>query len=234
MTRFSMTLSAAVLAAGLLAAAGCDSEDTKTYDVTITWNIAGGQGATCVGTLNGPGVSEQVTFEKVAITVYSIADDEEPIQEIVEVNCNAYEYTIPRLRRGDYFVELGAMATFEGERLPFYQAEIDISAPAKSDKYEAVLLQGKGKVLVSWSFDNNKMCGPNGVAEVVVSLAASEKIPCEQGEFLVEDLYWSDYSVNVVGNDAGGNAIWTGDCADNPFEVMPGQVYEAHVVLGEI
>jgi hypothetical protein len=232
MKRFSIFLAAAL--AALIAAAGCDSEDTKTYDVPISWNIAGGQGATCVGTLNGPGVGEQVTFDKVAVTVYSAADDATPIRDVVEVDCNSYEYTIPSLKRGSYIVELGAIAEFEGVSLPFYQAELEVTAPAGSDSYEAVLLQGKGKIAVSWSFANNKMCGPNGVAEVVVSLAAGEKVPCEDGEVLIENLYWSEYSVNVVGNDADGNAAWTGDCADNPFEVMPGQTYEAHVVLDEI
>jgi hypothetical protein len=220
-----------LLAAGLLVAAGCDSEDTKTYDVVVTWNVSGGQGDVCAGTLSGPGVSEQVVFDKVAITVYSAADDATPIQQTVEVNCADYQYTIPRLDRGSYIVALGAMAEFDGERLPYYQAEIEITAPAGSDSYEAVLLQGKGKIAVSWSFADNKMCGPNGVAEVAVSLATDERVPCEDGELVIEDLYWSEYSVSATGYDEEGNATHSGDYDDNPFEVRPGQTYEAHVVL---
>ncbi|HUT77896.1 MAG TPA: hypothetical protein VM285_09435, partial [Polyangia bacterium] len=223
MKRFSIGLLAAGLAAGLLVAAGCDSEDTKTYDVPIAWNIAGGQGATCVGTLNGPGGSEQVEFDKMAITVYDADDETTPIQQTVEVNCADYQYTISRLDRGSYVVELGAMAEYDGDRLPYYQAEIEIEAPAGADNYEAVLLQGKGRIAVSWSFANNKMCGPNGVAEVAVSLATDERVPCEDGQFIVENLYWSDYSISAIGYDADDTATWSGDCADNPFEVRPGE-----------
>jgi hypothetical protein len=215
--------------------AGCDSEDKKNYDVTVAWNVAGGQGTTCAGMLNGPGVSEQVEFAKVAVTVYSASDDTTPIQQTVEVNCTDYQYTIPRLKRGNYIVELGAMAEFDGDYLPYYQDEVEIAAPAKDD-YEGVLLQGKGKIAVSWSFDNLQMCGPNGVTEVEVegTVVTDAPVPCEDGEVLIEDLYWEEHTVTVIGLDESGEETWMGDCEDNPFEVKPGQVFDAHAVLSEI
>jgi len=223
----------AALALLTAAVTGCDSEDKKNYDVTITWNVAGAQGTTCVGSLSGPGVAEQVEFDSVAVTVYSAADDSEPIQQTVEVPCTDYEYTIPRLKRGSYLVELGAMAEYDGDYLPYYQAEIAVSAPAKDD-YQGTLVQGMGKIAVSWSFDNMKMCGANDVTEVEISLYdGDETILCEDGEFVIEDLFWAEYSVTVFGLDSEGSETWSGDCEDNPFEVKPGQVFEAHAVLSE-
>lgn len=222
----------AALALASAALVGCDSEDKKNYDVPITWNVAGSQGAACVGTLNGPAGPEQVEFDNVEISVYS--EEGEPIQQAVEVSCADYAYTIPRLKRGNYIVELGAMADFDGDYLPYYQAELPIKAPAKVD-YEAVLLQGAGEIAVSWSFDNSMMCGPNEVTEVEISLYdGDETILCEDGLFTIEDLMWDEYSVTVVGLDEAGEETWTGEYDDNPFEVKPGQTFEAHVVLGEI
>ncbi|MBW2277161.1 MAG: hypothetical protein JRF63_06690, partial [Deltaproteobacteria bacterium] len=147
--------------------------------------------------------------------------------------CTDYQYTIPRLKRGSYIVELGAMAEYDGEYLPYYQAEVPVSAPAKED-YEGVLLQGEGKIAVSWSFDNLAMCGPNDVTEIEISLySGDETILCEDGEFIIEDLTWSNYNVTVVGVDGEGSETWSGDCEDNPFEVRPGELFEAHVVLSE-
>jgi hypothetical protein len=224
---------AAALALALVALAGCDSEDKKSYDVTITWNVAGGQGTTCAGMLNGPSGSEQVDFETVAVTVYKADGDEDPIQQTVEVDCTAYEYTIPRLKRGNYFVELGAMAEYDDDYLPYYQAEGEISAPGK-DGFDFTLLQGKGEISVTWSFENLAMCGPNEVTEVEISLYdGDETILCEDGEFLIEDLFWGEYSVSVDGLDESGDEIFSGDCEDNPFEVKPGQTYDAHVLLIE-
>lgn len=230
MRRVVACAAALFLASAVLA--GCDSEDKKNYDVPITWNIAGSQGATCAGTLNGPPGAELVEFDNVEIAVYS--EEGEPIQQAVEVSCADYAYTIPRLKRGNYIVELGAMTDFDGDYLPYYQAELPIKAPAKED-YEAVLLQGDGEIAVSWSFDNSMMCGPNEVTEVEISLYdGDETILCEDGLFLIEDLGWSTYDVTVVGLDESGEETWTGDCDDNPFEVKPGQTFEAHVVLSEI
>jgi hypothetical protein len=233
MTRRLITsVAALVLVAAVVA--GCDSEDKKNYNVTITWNVAGGQGTTCVGTLSGPGVAEQVEFDNVAVTVYSAADDTTPIQQTVEVPCTDYEYTIPRLKRGNYIVELGAMAEYDGDYLPYYQAELTVAAPQKQQEYQGMLVQGMGKILASWSFDNMKMCGANDVTEVEISLYdGSDTILCEDGEVLVEDLYWAEYSLTVVGLDSEGAETWSGECEDNPFEVKPGEIYEAHAVLGE-
>jgi len=232
MKRYSITGIAALAALLLAVVAGCDTEDKKNYDVTIAWNIAGGQGTTCSQTLNGPGVSEQVEFDKVLITVYDAEGDVEPIQDPVEVDCADYEYTIPRLGRGKYWVTVGAMAEFEGDYLPYYEAEGEIRAPDRDEIVEFVLLQGKGKIAVSWSFDNNKFCGPNDVSDVEISLTGDE-VECETGEFIIEDLVWAEYSITVEGMDDDGETTWIGDCAENPFEVKPGQVYEAHVELSE-
>ena len=100
MKRYSTIGGAVLVALCAAAAGGCDTEDTKRYDVGLTWNIAGAE--TCVMTVAG----EDLEFEEVEISIFKNEGDPEPIQDPATVPCTDYSYEVNRLKRGTYHVEL--------------------------------------------------------------------------------------------------------------------------------
>ncbi|MDD5306237.1 MAG: hypothetical protein PHU25_02840 [Deltaproteobacteria bacterium] len=231
MKRFAVIFVAVGLLALCALAVGCDSESSSTYDVPVSWNVAGAQ--VCKTFITG---GDQIDFDNVVINVYEKEGDTDPIQTPIEVPCDDFTTTIPRLSRGDYFVTLGAMATYSNRTLPFYQAKGPISAPAEQDSgYEFTLVLGKGKIQASWHFNNDEMCDPNGVVSVDLSIGDQDPVECNTGKYLIEDVDMGvDYRLTIDGLDEGGNITWTGDYSENPFEVLPGETIEAKVELSPV
>ena len=241
MHRNFMAVFAALAAFAL--AAGCDSEDTKTYDVTVTWNVAGAN--TCTAS---PAAGVTLEFDQITIELYDmdqisdgkVISGETPFQTETVADCSLFTYTIQRLERGRYYALVKAWATDnDGDHLPYYQAGTEIAAPSKAadGSYDVSLMLGKGEVDVTWGFDNYGQCDSStvGVSTIVISLIPNEVIDCGDGEYVVTDVAWGDnYMLSVDGKDADGNITWTGDYTGNPFSVKPGQTIEAQVILSEV
>ena len=108
----------------LLPTFGCDSENAATYEATVTWNIS--DMAVCRQALPddyiNPGEGSELIFENVEIKVYDDEGDSETVQEGV-AKCDAYTYTLFGLERGEYFVTVGAIATYDGATLPYFQGD---------------------------------------------------------------------------------------------------------------
>jgi hypothetical protein len=233
MKRFAIVFLLLGLFALGTATSGCDSEDSSTYDVTITWDIMGH--STCEpGLITG----EKVTVHTIVINIYEKEGDTEPLQPPLEVNdCSNFTTTIPRLDKGTYYVTVDAMVNYHEKNLAFFHNEGSIKAPAETDKgYDFSLEEGKGTVKASWGFDNGKMCGPNGVVTVDISVGDQEPVDCNTGELLIPDLEWgNDYQLTIEGLDAEGTATWSGDYVDGgPFEVLPGETVDAYVLLSQV
>jgi len=221
----------AVLALAAAVVAGCDSEDPKRYDVTVRWNVAGAE--TCSAYLDADTILE---FDQVEITVFKAEGDEEPIQDPIMIPCTDFTYTIPRLKRGNYFVELGAYAEDEDQDyLPYYQASGAIKAPDKGDGgFDFPLMLGKGDILVRWGFEDYGWCDTNGVTDMDISLA-EELVPCIDESYPKDDVNWASYTLTITGLDADGEDVAYGEYNDgNPFMVKPGQLVDALVVLSPL
>jgi hypothetical protein len=216
---------------GLLAAigAGCDSEDTNTYDVPITWNIGGGMD--CTWSVQG----DLVQLDNVTVTVYEEDGDEEIMDGPLSVSCGDFEYTIPRLKRGTYWVKVQAWGEYDGYDLPILMDEMSISAPYKdTHDNDFTLLLSPGDIRVTWSFENGFGCEYNEVSHVDIGLA-DENVECGPQQHTIEGKpAFSEYSVLVNGLNADNDVIFTGTFQENPFLLLPGDVYDAHVVLEEI
>lgn len=209
--------------------AGCDTEDTKRYDVNLNWNIAGAE--TCSMSVAG----EDLVFDEVEITVYKKEGDPEPIQDPVRVPCTDYGYEVNRLKRGTYFVELDAYATdSDGDYIPYFQAEGGIRAPAESDMgYDFGLALGKGEIMIRWGFADYGWCDSNGVSDLDISLV-SELVACADETYLMEDVAWQEWTLTIDGLDEDGDVVKTGAYNDgDPFLVKPGQSIDALVVLDD-
>lgn len=212
--------------AGVFAAmsAACDSEDNKTYDVTVSWNIGGAQ--LCSALVSA---DETVDFEDVTITVYENEGDEEAFDGPFTVPCESFSYDIPRLDRGTYWVEIEAWGVLDDMDLPIYSQGGEVRAPEEQDDgYSFGLMQSSSAIKVVWDFEAG-MCGANGIENVVVN-PGDEEIPCDDGFFTIEDLVgFSTYTVSVDGLDAEGEIAMSGTETD--IYLRPGEVYESFVIL---
>jgi hypothetical protein len=231
----------AALAFAAVAGVSCNTEDAKTYDVVVSWSVAGAQ--TCSAS---PSAGVILDFDQITIEVYDedqvqdgkVISGEVPFQTETVADCSLYKYTIQRLERGRYYAYVKAWAVdADGEHLPYYQAGTAIRAPSTMGEagYPVSLMLGKGEVNVTWGFDNYAQCGAVGVQDIVLSLAPNPKLDCSLGAYLLTDINAaSGYSLTVDGLDENGDITWTGTYDGNPFDIKPGQHVDAQVILSPI
>ena len=226
----------AILACLMVGVVACDEDaDVKSHDVTVRWNISNLE--TCSQTLPqdlaGPdgGVLE---FESVRVRLYNSIDDTELLRDAYE-SCDAFSYTVYDLEEGSYFVTLGAMATYDGVTLPYFQSNPDdgeIISPAPDDEpYDFTLSLGRGTVVVSWEFGKPGLCAGNGVSTLHIVLEGRQsahryevsEVMCEAGQYEFIDVAWDVYRVSVEGYDESGTQVVSGS-SDEDFKVRPGEV----------
>jgi hypothetical protein len=236
MKRFTVYLSIIFL---LIPLFGCDSENPVTYETTITWNISDME--VCRQALAEDYINEEegseLVFENVEIKVYDDEGDLAPVQEGI-AKCTAFSYTLYGLDRGRYYVTVGAIATYDGVTLPYFQGdsnglpeEADFAVPTKEDgPYDFTLTLGKGKVTVTWDFEQG-VCGANGVSELDVSLIGAQpnhqyifqNTACDlEGGLVIEDVDWDMYTIVINGFDEAGVLTHVGE-TDEDFKVRPGE-----------
>ncbi len=202
----------------------------QTYDVEISWSIAGM--AVCEIPVPESFGGGSLTFDSVVISIY---EEKGLFTNSAETACDDYSYTLHDLESGKYFVTLDAMANYEGDNLPFYRADGEILVPTLDD-YEFGLALNAGEVKVSWGFDNYRMCSSNGVNSIGISLDGMNDVvvDCDEQQFTIPDLDWSIYSLSLIGFNESDEVTWHGEYSDNPFEIRPGQSIDAFVELTEI
>ncbi len=226
MKRLSILMVAAVIVTVSALLFSCDSEEKKTYEVTVTWEI-GGIPSCESSPLPADFGGEPLNFDEIAVTVYDdekdIAKGKAPIMEGLKTDCSDMEYTIEDIDRGSYFVVIEAIATHDGETLPYFKGRTEIDVP--NDEPTAVSLsKNTGSINVGWSFENLRMCGSNDVEEVKIILKSegdtmeSDPIPCDDGDYTFEGLDWDFYELQVEGMDSGGDVIFKGTYMAEPSE----------------
>lgn len=69
---------------------------------------------------------------------------------------------------------------------------------------------------VTWYFENGRLCGGNGVVDVEIVIFEDDFVvdtlltPCDDGIERMRDLLAGDYTVSVLGRDAGGAVTFSG------------------------
>ena len=240
----------AILPLGLIFLSGCDTEDSSTYDIEITWSVAGAPSCTQSPTINGE--TRTIVFDRMYISVYEEATDPEtgilPVFTTTPVSaplCTDLIFTIPNLSRGTYFVKVNAMAQLEDdlEPLPYYQAEMEVRVPqVQENRYDFSLLLGNSNIPVAWDFANPGQCTQQNVATVTVTMARTdglqtlteENVPCENGQVYFMALPWSSYQLTVDGYNASSQLTQRGVYNNGlPFELKPNDNYGQHWVVLE-
>ncbi|MCP4674289.1 MAG: hypothetical protein GY854_01980 [Deltaproteobacteria bacterium] len=204
---------------GLAFIPGCDSEDEKTYDINISWEILGF--SQCVTTLPEKFGGGQMAFTKMKIYVYENEGDEETVQNPFETPCSDKQTTIYNLERGQYFVVVEAIANHQEQVLPYFEGTATIDVPAENeDKVHPIPLnQNTGSIEVGWGFDNYRQCNDSSVmvSEVKIILVGKDNkyetdppIPCSEANYLFEDLKWDLYTLTIVGFNEEGEPTHRG------------------------
>lgn len=223
---------------------GCDTEDTSTYDVTISWSIGGLD--ICTTSLPENYGGGTLEFQKVEISIYDHESSPSPLREDI-VSCAIHETVITNLPPGKYFVRLGAIATYNERELPYFQAKGHIRAGSLgSDTFQFPLELGTGKVNVKWGFEDGGQCGEYGVVTIAAKLIstgtrskeyAHSDLPCnpEPGTAsgdIFQEAEWDVYNVVVEGFDSEGMLTHRG-VATEYLQVYPGEEIEIERILLE-
>ncbi len=228
MKRILGILMALCFIASVSVVGGCNTEDTKNYNVPISWTLGGNTDC------SWPIQSVLTPIDDIAVTVWENEGDEEPLAPVVTVSCDDLGYEIPRLKRGTYFVEVVGLAEYEGSELSILKETMEIKAPYQDEHdNEFLLIQAKGAIHVTWSFENNQMCGPNEVTTMDINLYPEESVDCNDGQYTIEGVstFEETNTLSIDALDEDDNVLFSGDYENNPFMVLPGEVYDAHVVL---
>ena len=240
MRRTLLGLTAIAIVTIVVLLAACDSEDESSYNVTIFWTIAGQK--ICQQPLSDKYGGGMLVFDTIQIMLYKNKNDEQPYRTST-ARCEDASYTIEDLDRGNYWVEVEAMAedpvttvdggatsTPSGQSHAYYVAAQEITVPSIDNKeYEFSLQMGTGSIDVSWDFAARGQCSAewNAVTKVEVSLTGklynynSGDVACEVGQYSFTDVDWDTYEVAVTGYDINGNSTHYGK-SENPIEIRPG------------
>lgn len=229
---------AALLATAAMAG-GCDSEDEKTYDLTVGWNINGFE--ICSSNLPETQFAQsEVVFTTVQVNVYEDETKAQSVQAPISVPCAQFATQITRLPRGKYYVTLDAYADYDGDVIPFFQGEKEVSIPKDGDSITIPLVAGTGEILVYWQFSGGKTCGVDMAGEVtdvaIFVNGQQTKTTCGSGQVLLPDIAMgTSYTVSAQALDASGNVLYTAQylpsVSATEFTVLPGERYSVPLVF---
>ncbi len=199
----------------------CDSGDTSVHEATVIWTISGFP--SCTMSAGAAHNDIILNIESVQISVYGSkqayeSGTAEPVLSGLSTPCTAYEYAIQDLKRGNYYVVLEGMVTFEGETWPFFIGGAPLVVPSE-DSVEVALTRNSGSLEVGWGFEggncaNNWINVQNIIATVTPTAGApisSGQIPCTDSQYLFSGLDWGDYTLVVDGYDPTGLRSFHGE-----------------------
>ncbi len=239
-----------ILALMVIFAAGCDSENTNTYEFTGFWTFSDLPN-TCRLDLPDVYGGGDLVFETIVVKVYENEKAMENEEVLVQVKtpCKDGAFTVDGLKRGTYIVNVAAMAEDpteeidvdagdvemddEGpEKRAYYEStEVVVVPPKDDEEIEFSMGIGTGSLEVSWKFENGLQCAAedNQVATVIIDVDGawnnksytSEEIPCEEATWKVKDLRWDIYTVTIEGHDEKGNTTHSGSL-ESALEIRPG------------
>ena len=240
-----------LVAAILLVAIGCDSENKKTYEFNGYWTFAGVENM-CKWSLPQQLGGDELEFETIEVKMYKdeAALEADDVYQETRVPCSDGSFTLEDVERGTYQVVVSALAAdpdveiaidagvdesvdFDDEGpdvRAYFDSTEEVVIPSKDDKVEFKMEFGTGSIAVSWGFESGQCASEWNQVETVkveVKGAADEKtydsgeLPCNTTNWKVDDLSWDIYTVNIVGYDKDGKKTHEGSF-DNPVEIRPG------------
>lgn len=160
---------------GLIVALGCDSENTKTYELNGYWTLSGEKNlcSQFISEENGGG---SLTFEEIVVKVYKSEEAQEAgeVYRETTVPCKNYSFTVEDIERGTYWVNVAAMAPdppmeididggvdmddTSSELRAYYEKTQEVVIPSKDEEklVEFELKIGTGSIEVTWKFEDGQ------------------------------------------------------------------------------
>lgn len=223
-----------IMSLGLCFAVGCDSEEEKTYEATIYWQID--SKSACKAFLND---DETITFQAVHVRIYKDKAKTVLIYDKNNLECTDYQHTIEgddALSEGTYQVVVVAYADYDGMYLPFYQADGEIRIPVDDERYVFNMTQGTGEVHVEWGFERGT-CGSNEVEEIDIVLESTSGpfntvsqtgLDCDHdGGFTFTKVAWDEYVLRLTAYNSQGAVVGTAESVE--MTVRPGQTIDKYL-----
>ncbi|MFT4622214.1 MAG: hypothetical protein ACI8PZ_000870 [Myxococcota bacterium] len=137
-------------------------------------------------------------------------------EEAAEFDCEDGFGAIERLDPGRYTARLVGRDTNGWGRYAADLGDVEVESSVATALPTAVLGALPGSIVVTWYFENARMCGANGVSDVEVTLfddeyvVESQAVPCDSGILAFEGVRAGEYQLNVMGREADGRAVYNG------------------------
>ncbi len=229
MKRASITVFMCLALIPLWFATGCDSEEEKTYEVTVYWQID--NKSACKVFLNDAD-DAPINFAAVEVKIYKGKGKQVLVYEKNNLECTTYEHTLEgddALSEGTYQVEVLAYADYEDLYLPYYQAEGEIRVPSDDRRDIFNMTQGTGEVHVEWGFERGT-CGSNEVNDIDIVLESTSGpfntieqtgLDCDhEGGFTFTGVAWDSYILKLTAYNTKKDVVGTAESEE--MTVRPG------------
>lgn len=137
-------------------------------------------------------------------------------EEVASFPCSDGYGEVGRLAPGRYMSRLIGRDVRGFARYDAVPGEVDVASGVATALPTAVLGALPGDIVVTWYFDNGRLCGANGVTEVEATLfddayvVDSQVLECESGILSFQAIRAGDYQVHVMGRDPDGAALFDG------------------------
>jgi hypothetical protein len=214
---------------------GCDEEVNENYDLTVRWNISGMP--LCRTWLPADEFDrDDLTFDVVEISVYADETAQTAIQPPVRVSCEDFQYTIPRLERGRYYVIVDALTQWADQEVAFFSGADSVAVNQKGATMDIPLIIGTGEVRVIWRFESGRICGAVSAGEVKqIEVTMDQQIAtaaCGDGQLMLTGVpAGGEYTIEALALSADGEVLFETSLDSAPMELLPGLTYEVELVF---
>ena len=195
-TRFFI-LSCLLLLVGLT---GCEEEVLPPGSISFAWMV-GTQGCGSAG------------IDRVVVYI----EGNELSDTISETyNCRAGEATVEGIPEGSYRLVFEGMDVEGNRRYGTVEENLRVSSDKDTDIGTVRLSALKADIIVTWYFENARMCAANNVSTVELTLFQNEysinsdEVDCRMGEALFSQIEAGTYTVDAIALDETGHVLFNG------------------------
>lgn len=194
MARFGAFVAAAVLA-GCVRSSGTDPGFSAPGDLELTWRI-------------GTSSCAEQELETVAVLLDGI--------EVATFPCEPGGGVVERLDARSYDLALMASDRRGADRYGAELGTIAVQSGVASSVPTALLSALPASVMVTWYFENGRLCDTNGVESVDLTLfddgylLLTETADCSGGAHDLVGIEAGSFEVNAMGRDSAGVALFNG------------------------
>ena len=180
--------------------AGCEEDELPPGSISFSWMV-GTQGCGVAG------------VEQVSVHV----EGDSSFSDLSEIyRCRDGEGTIQGVPEGAYKLIFEGLDGGGKKRFGAVEENIRVHSNSDTDIGNVRLSALKVDIIVTWYFDNARMCAANNVSEIEITLfrdeysIASNEVDCRNGEAIFSQVEADTYTVDLVALDDTGHVLFHG------------------------